>query len=77
MDYTLYAANGTIILTWMDSPEPELGTASRFVVAGVQLPSLAWTCFSTMDSVDCRNNRLHDGVTTVHARPQRHHRPPV
>lgn len=46
-------------------PAPEPGTVSRFVVACVQLPSLAWTCCSIMDSVHCRNNRVHDGVTSL------------
>jgi hypothetical protein len=65
MYYTLYAANGTTVLIWMDPQEPEPGTASRFVVADVKLPSLQWACCSTIDSVDCRNNRVHDGVTSL------------
>jgi hypothetical protein len=70
-DYTLYAANGTTIPTygWI-SQILNLGLRReftwRFVVADVQLPIIGVDVLSYYGLlVDCRNNRLLDGVTSL------------
>jgi cleavage and polyadenylation specificity factor subunit 1 len=70
-DYTLYAANGTTIPTygWI-SQSLNLGLRReftwRFVVADVQLPIIGVDLLSYYGLlVDCRNNRLLDGVTSL------------
>ena len=70
-DYTLYAANGTTISTygWI-SQSLNLGLRReftwRFVVADVQLPIIGVDLLSFYGLlVDCRNNRLLDGVTSL------------
>jgi hypothetical protein len=70
-DYTLYAANGTTIPIYGGfSQSLNLGLRSeftcRFVVADVQLPFIGVDLLSYYGLlVDCRNNRLFDGVTSL------------
>jgi cleavage and polyadenylation specificity factor subunit 1 len=70
-DYNLHAANGTTIPThgWI-SQSLNLGLRCeftwRFVVADVQLPIIGVDLLSYYGLlVDCRNNRLLDGVTSL------------
>jgi cleavage and polyadenylation specificity factor subunit 1 len=70
-DYSLYAADGTIIPTYgWNSRSLNLGLrrdfTCRFVVADVQLPIIGVDLLSHYRlRVDCRNNRLLDGVTSL------------
>ena len=79
-DYYLCAANGTTILTYgWDSRSLNLGLRRdfvwHFVIAVVGLPIIGPDLLSNYELlVDCRNNRLLDGVTslsTPHATPRR------
>jgi len=70
-DYTLYAANGTTIPTYgWTSRSLNLGLRRdftwRFVIADVGLPIIGVDLISHYGLlVDCRNNRLLDGVTSL------------
>jgi hypothetical protein len=70
-DYTLYAANRTTIPTYGWTPQSlNLGLRReftwRFVIADVQLPIIGVDLLSHYGLlVDCRNNRLLDGVTST------------
>jgi hypothetical protein len=70
-DYSLYAANGTTISTYgWTSQSLNLGLRReftwRFVVADVQLPIIGVDLLSHYCLlVNCRNNRLLDGVTSL------------
>jgi hypothetical protein len=70
-DYTLYAANGTTIPTYgWTSRSLNLGLRRdftwRFVIADVQLPIIGVDLLSHYGLlIDCRNNRLLDGVTSL------------
>jgi len=70
-DYNLYPANGTTIHTygWI-SQNLNLGLRRgfvwRFVVADVQIPIIGVDLLSYYGLlIDCRNNRLLDGVTSL------------
>ncbi|XP_050353661.1 uncharacterized protein K02A2.6-like [Nymphalis io] len=71
MGYELFAANGTIIYTYGFLPLTlDLGLRRaftwRFVVAGVSKPIIGVDFLSYYNLlVDCRNQRLVDGVTTL------------
>ena len=71
IDYLLYAANGTTIPTygWV-SKSLDLGLRRdftwRFIVAKVELPIIGVDFLSHFNLlVDCRNNRLLDGITSL------------
>ena len=70
-DYTLYAANGTTIPTYgWASRSLNLGLRRdftwRFVIADVDLPIIGVDLLSYYGLlVDCRNNHLLDGVTSL------------
>ena len=70
-DYTLYAANGTPIRTYgWTSRSLNLGLRRdftwRFVIADVELPIIGVDLLSHYGLlVDCRNNRLLDGATSL------------
>jgi cleavage and polyadenylation specificity factor subunit 1 len=70
-EYTLYAANGITIPTYgWTSRSLNLGLRRdflwRFVIADVQLPIIGVDLLSHYGLlVDCRNNRLLDGVTSL------------
>jgi len=70
-DYTLYAANGITIPTYgWTSRSLNLGLRRdftwRFVIADVQLPIIGVDLLSHYGLlVDCRNNHLLDGVTSL------------
>ena len=70
-DYTLYAANGTTIPTYgWTSRSLNMGLRReftwRFVIADVPLPIIGVDLLSHYGLlVDCRNNRLLDGVTSL------------
>jgi hypothetical protein len=70
-DYTLYAANGTTMPTYgWTSRSLNLGLRRdftwRFVIADVQLPIIDVDLLSHLGLlVDCRNNRLLDGVISL------------
>jgi cleavage and polyadenylation specificity factor subunit 1 len=72
-DYTLYAANGTIIPAYgWTSRSLNLGLRRdftwRFVIPDIQLPIIGLDLLSHYGLlVDCRNNRLLDGVTWLTA----------
>jgi hypothetical protein len=69
-DYTLYAANGTAIHTYGWTPRSlNKGLLRditwRFVIADVELSIIGVDLLSHYGLlVDCRNNRLLDGVTS-------------
>ena len=71
IDYSLYTANGTTIPTYgWASRSPNLGLRRdftwRFIVAEVQLPIIGVDFLSHFSLlVDCRNNRLLDGITSL------------
>jgi hypothetical protein len=70
-DYTLYAANGATILTYGWAPRSlNLGLRRdftwHFVIADVDLPIIGVDLLSHYGLlVDCRNNHLLDGVTSL------------
>ena len=70
-DYTLYAANGTTIPTYgWTSRGMYLGLSRdftwRFVIADVVLPIIGVVLLSLYGPlVDCRNNSLLEGVTSL------------
>ncbi len=71
IDYLLYAANGTTIPTygWV-SKSLDVGLRRditwRFIVAKVELPIIGMDFLSHFNLlVDCRNNRLLDGITSL------------
>jgi hypothetical protein len=72
-DYTLYAANGTSIPTYGWTPRfLNLGLRRdftwHFAIADVQLPIIGINLISHYGLlVDCRNNRLLEGVTSLSA----------
>ena len=83
IDYDLYAANGTTIPThgWT-SQTLNLGLRRhfswRFVVADIQTPIIGVDLLSFYGLlVDCRHNRLLDGVTSPHQGPPHLHPSPV
>lgn len=71
IDYSLYAANGTTIPTYgWTSRSLNLGLRRdftwRFIVAEVELPIIGVDFLSHFNLlVDCRNNRLLDGITSL------------
>jgi hypothetical protein len=71
MDYNLYAANGTTIPTYgSTSRSLDYGLRRdfmwRFVIADVQLPIIGVDLLTHYGlQVDCRDNRLLDGVTSL------------
>ena len=66
-DYTLYAANGTTFTTygWTLNLGLRRDFTRLFVIADVQLPIIGGDLLSHYGLLDCRNNRLLDGVTSL------------